>query len=311
MPSKVREQDEDISVDSAPTSINPYAVLALPRDAPPEQIKSAYRKAALQHHPDKAIPNSKDAAHAKFHEIAFAYAILSDERRRRRYDTTGRTEESLELDGEDGEEFDWTTFFRQQYADVVTEEKIREFESEYKGSEEERGHVLKAYVKFEGSMDKLYQDVMLSDVLEDDERFRSIIDEALQNGEVEGYRKYVNESEKSKKSRMTNAHKRRETEAREAVKAGRELEDEGKSNGKKSDAGMGDLAALIQQRQTGRAENFFDSLEAKYAPNGKKGAGTKRTMDEPPEKAFAENRTAKVEGGDAVDGARKSKRSKR
>ena len=34
-----------------PTSIDPYAVLLIPNDATADQIKSAYRKAALKHHP--------------------------------------------------------------------------------------------------------------------------------------------------------------------------------------------------------------------------------------------------------------------
>ena len=89
MPSKIRE--EDIEVDEAPTEIDPYAVLSLDKDATQDQVKSAYRKAALKYHPDKASPEDKDSAHTKFQEIAFAYAILSDQRRRKRYDTTGRT----------------------------------------------------------------------------------------------------------------------------------------------------------------------------------------------------------------------------
>ena len=289
-------EDEDISIDEAPTSIDPYAVLTLTKEATQEQIKTAYRKAALKYHPDKVLPDEKEGAHTKFQEVAFAYAILSDERRRKRYDTTGRTEESL-----DDDDFDWTTFFREQFENVVTTEAIEEFEKEYKGSEEEREHVLAAYEKFEGNMGRLYQDVMLSDVLEDEERFRGIIDEAIEKGEVEGYKKYTHESEKSRKARIANAKKQRDREVKEAEKVVEELEDTRKTKGKsktKANGDIGDLAALIQQRQQGRAENFFDNLEAKYAPKSKKGA--KRTMDEPPEEAFAQNR----ESG-------KSKRTKR
>ena len=288
MPSKIEEEDEDIFVDDAPTSIDPYAVLSPTEDATQDQIKTAYRKAALKYHPDKASPDDKETAHTKFQEVAFAYAILSDERRRKRYDTTGRTEETL-----DDEDFDWTTFFREQFKQVVTAETIENFSKEYKGSEEEREHVLAAYEKYEGDMGKIYHSVMLSDVLEDDERFRSIIDEAIEKDEVEAYKKYTHESEKSRKARIANAKKQRDGEANEAIKAAKELEeDPGRSKGKakKQKGDMGDLAALIQQRQKGRAENFFDSLEAKYAPKTKKGA--KRTMDEPPDEAFAMNREA-------------------
>src|ERR1700761_1323899 len=108
-------KDEELA-DEAPTSINPYEVLDLAKEATAEEVKSAYRKSALKHHPDKAAPEDRDTAHTKFQEIAFAYAILSDPRRRSRYDTTGRTEESLDIDDDD---FNWTDFFRTQYKEVV------------------------------------------------------------------------------------------------------------------------------------------------------------------------------------------------
>jgi DnaJ homolog subfamily C member 9 len=287
------DDDEDITVDDAPTSIDPYVILSLEKEATQDEIKSAYRRAALKHHPDKAADTDKDAAHAKFQEVAFAYAILSDERRRKRYDTTGRTEESIE----DDEDFSWTDFFREQYASVVTTDTIRAFESEYKGSEEERGHVLAAYVKYDGDMDRLYQEVMLSDPEQDDERFRMMIEKAIESGEVEGLEKFTGESEKKRLARINRAKKMNQREAKEAEKAEREIEEDldnasKRKKGGKATAnggGMGDLAALIQQRQKGRAENFFDNLEAKYAPKGK--GGSKRVvMDEPSEEAFAKNR---------------------
>lgn len=285
MPSKTRE--EDIEVDEAPPSIDPYSVLSLPKDTTQDDIKSAYRKAALKYHPDKAAPEDKEGAHTKFQEVAFAYAILSDERRRKRYDTTGRTEESLDED----DDFDWVDFYREQFANVVTTEAIDKFAEEYKGSDEEREHLLAAYERREGNMDGIYSEVMLSDVLQDDERFRKIIDAAISSGEVEGFRRYTHETEKSKKARISRAEKSRDREAKEAEKSAKDIEDSSRSrmNGnKKSDGDLGSLAALIQQRQQNRAGNFLDNLEAKYAPKAKK-AGSKRAMDEPPEEAFAKN----------------------
>ncbi len=278
------DEEDDLICDEAPTSINPYDVLAVDKDATADQIKSAYRRAALKHHPDKAAEADKEEAHTKFQEIAFAYAILSDPRRRSRYDTTGRTEDSLEDEDDD---FNWVDFFREQYAAVVTEETIANFSSGYKGSEEERGDVLKAYEKCEGDMNKLYQLVMLSEADEDDDRFRKIIKDAIEGGEVEEYTAFTQESEKKRLERLRLSRDRRAKEAKAADKA-QEKEGEAKGGGKKrakGEAGMGDLAALIQQRQQGRAENFLDGLEAKYAPKRKGGA-----RDEPPEEAFERNR---------------------
>ncbi|TKA67236.1 hypothetical protein B0A55_08558 [Friedmanniomyces simplex] len=318
MPYKSR--DEDIEVDDAPTEIDPYAVLSVEQNATADHIKSAYRKAALKHHPDKASLDDKDAAHAKFQEVAFAYAILSDERRRKRYDTTGNTSESLDLDDDD---FDWTSFFREQYKSAVTEASINKFADEYKGSEEEQRHVLDAYEKVKGNMEAIYGRVMLSDMVDDEERFRVIIDKAIADGEVESYKKYADESEPSRKKRIDRARKRKEKDAKEALKAEEEMEQDPKSKKNKSKAksgGAGDtneLAALIQQRQQGRsAESFIAGLEAKYAgetkgDRGKMGA-KRASPDEPSEEAFAKNRAVgKGDEGDAAAGARRSKRSRK
>jgi DnaJ family protein C protein 9 len=304
MPPHAREQEgeeEDITNPSAPTTIDPYAILSVPQDATPEQIKTAYRKAALKHHPDKAPADSKAAAHTAFQEIAFAYAILSDSRRRNRYDLTGRTEDSLDLDDD---AFDWVSYYREQYKDVITADAIEGFADKYKGSEEERGDVLAWYEKCEGKMTRLYKNVMLSDPAEDEERFREIIDAAIESGEVEAFEAYTEESEGSRKKRVDAARKRKEKEAREAERhaedlgIGKDLKKKGK---KVKDDGMGDLAALIGQRQKGRSDNFLADLEAKYAPKAMAKAFAKRGMEEPPEEAFA-----KTEAG-----GRRSKRSKK
>ena len=66
-----------------------YEVLGVSRNASPEEIKKAYRKLALQYHPDKN-PGDK-SAEEKFKEIAESYAILSDPEKRSRYDRFGHT----------------------------------------------------------------------------------------------------------------------------------------------------------------------------------------------------------------------------
>lgn len=64
-----------------------YEILEIPRNATQEEIKKAYRKAALKWHPDRN-PNNKEAEE-KFKEAAEAYEVLSDENKRRRYDQFG------------------------------------------------------------------------------------------------------------------------------------------------------------------------------------------------------------------------------
>ncbi len=64
-----------------------YELLGVPRDATIDQIKSAYRKAALKHHPDRN-PGNK-AAEDRFKQTAQAYAVLADPQKRARYDRYG------------------------------------------------------------------------------------------------------------------------------------------------------------------------------------------------------------------------------
>ena len=64
-----------------------YEVLGVNRNASPEEIKRAYRKVALQHHPDKN-PGDK-TAEEKFKEASNAYDVLSDPEKRKIYDVRG------------------------------------------------------------------------------------------------------------------------------------------------------------------------------------------------------------------------------
>jgi molecular chaperone DnaJ len=64
-----------------------YEILGVSRSANPDEIKKAYRKAALQYHPDRN-PDNKEAEE-KFKEAAEAYEILGDQTKRQRYDQFG------------------------------------------------------------------------------------------------------------------------------------------------------------------------------------------------------------------------------
>ena len=64
-----------------------YEVLGVSKTATADEIKKAYRKKAIQYHPDKN-PGDKEAEE-KFKEAAEAYDVLSDEQKRQRYDQFG------------------------------------------------------------------------------------------------------------------------------------------------------------------------------------------------------------------------------
>lgn len=69
-----------------------YDTLGVPPDAAPEDIKSAFRKKARKHHPDKG-GKTDDMA-----EVNKAYAVLSDDTMRRKYDQTGDDREMPSVD---------------------------------------------------------------------------------------------------------------------------------------------------------------------------------------------------------------------
>ncbi|SVE42143.1 uncharacterized protein METZ01_LOCUS494997, partial [marine metagenome] len=64
-----------------------YDVLGVGRNAKTEELKKAYRKLAMKHHPDRNPDNSSAAE--KFKEATEAYEILSDPSRRTSYDQFG------------------------------------------------------------------------------------------------------------------------------------------------------------------------------------------------------------------------------
>ena len=64
-----------------------YEVLGVERNASKEELRKAYRKLAMQYHPDRN-PDNKEAEE-KFKEAAEAYEILNDDDKRARYDRFG------------------------------------------------------------------------------------------------------------------------------------------------------------------------------------------------------------------------------
>ncbi|KAI0133673.1 chaperone protein dnaJ 6 [Xylariales sp. AK1849] len=258
----------DLAQDGPP-QVQPYEVLEVARDAMADKIKSAYRKLALKTHPDKFPESEKEQATQKFQELAFAYAVLSDPARRARYDATGDASETIA----ESEGFAWADFYREQFRDAVSDDAINKFAAKYKHSDEEKDDLIAAYQKYKGDMNKVYQSVMLSNVLEDDERFRKIIDEAVASGDVQAYKAYTKETQKSKDTRIK-AAKAESTEAEEYAKElgvhDKLFGGKKQKKGKKDSSGD-DLAALIQRNQKDRS-SFLGNLEAKYsgAPKGKK-----------------------------------------
>lgn len=255
---KSEEVEEEFMEDmnESPPTIDPYAVLGLETEATDEDVRRAYRKLALKHHPgncslkpshlnltspsDKAPESEKSTANQKFQEIAFAYAVLGDTHRRKRYDLTGSTSEVVD----DDQDFDWLSFYREQFEDLVNQQSIQKISDDYKGSTEERNDLLKAYTRGKGDLNFIYENVLLSDILVDDSRFRTILDEEIAAGNIESLPAYAKETDSTREKAQSIERKRREKFDR---KNGKDAAEKAKAKQKARKAGgAGDMSDLAE-----------------------------------------------------------------
>ncbi len=73
-----------------------YSILGVPKNASDDDIKKAYRKLAMQFHPDKN-PGKEKWANEKFKEINEAYAVLGSADKRKQYDQFGTTGDASDI----------------------------------------------------------------------------------------------------------------------------------------------------------------------------------------------------------------------
>ena len=82
-----------------------YEVLGVPKNASSEEIKKAYRKHAMKHHPDRHQGDGAKDAEVKFKESKEAYEMLSDPQKRAAYDQHGHAGVDPNMRGAGGEGF--------------------------------------------------------------------------------------------------------------------------------------------------------------------------------------------------------------
>ncbi|KAL7413839.1 hypothetical protein BDY24DRAFT_388316 [Mrakia frigida] len=316
-----------------------YKTLSVESTATAAEINKAYRKLALIHHPDKHSNGSEERKEEEskiFQRVGFAYAVLRDEGRRKRYDSTGLTSESAFLS--QGEEMGWEAYFEEVF-EKVTKAKMDEMKKEYQGSAEELTDLLSNYLTHSGSLDLILSHIPHSTHL-DEPRFIQLIDAAIARKDVDllpGWTK-AKKDEKGQKKRKREGEK----EAKEAEEAAKEMgvwdefygsgkatekkKKTGKKGGRKPSFSLQDddnaeaadeedtssLQALIQRNAAKRSDSFLSSMEAKYGPGGsasttsKKGGKGKKKKEEKEHAAPEEIDDATFEKLQAEMMARKS-----
>jgi len=91
-----------------------YEILGVKKDSSKEEIKKAYKKLALKHHPDRVPEEEKKKAEERFKKISEAYAVLSDDSKRQAYDQFGHEGFDQRFSQEDiFRGFDFENIFRE------------------------------------------------------------------------------------------------------------------------------------------------------------------------------------------------------
>ncbi|XP_078128810.1 dnaJ homolog subfamily C member 9 [Sander vitreus] len=238
---------------------NLYEVLGINKEATETEIRRSYYKVSLKVHPDRAPEDP--LATEKFQVLGKLYAVLGDKEQRAVYNEQGVVDEESDALSQDR---CWEDYWRLLFPKITLQD-ILEFETTYKGSDEERQDVIQLYVQHQGNMDAIIDSAMCCSQ-DDEPRLCSIIQAAIQSGEVTAFPAFTQESEKKKKARRKRANKERE-EAEEMQK----------------EMGLGDeddsLVMMLKQKQKSREQNFnsfLSDLEAKYSKKSGKSQRGKR-----------------------------------
>ncbi|KAN0062500.1 hypothetical protein ACQY0O_005031 [Thecaphora frezii] len=332
-------------------NVDLYATLGLDQSATQHQIKKAYKKLALKFHPDKvlsatasssaAAASSSSASSAQetihnFQRIGFAYAVLSDEVRRKKYDNTGSTRE-LGI-GQGVDDFDWNEYFKTLWTGEVSKKTLEDFKKNYQGSSEEKEDILAAYRDSDGSLESIFASVPCSEFLVDEQRFIDLVEAAIDAGEIE--RKPLWTKTSKDKAGRARLRKKAEGEAKEAEKLAKELgvwddlfgdgktksakgnaKDNNKDKAKTSSSSSGakkggkkakadeeeeeDLAALqaLMRRKAQNRASAFDDMIAKM--EAKAGGKESRPSEEEFERIQSEMMQRKPNGGATAGSKRK------
>jgi len=110
--------------------------------------------------------------------------VLSDESKRASYDRTGSLDAAEGLSGESFDEL--YSYFRDKFKEV-TPADLDDYESQFRGSPEERRELFELYARFRGSMEKVFEWLVCSDPARDSHRFAADIRRGIAAKELESH----------------------------------------------------------------------------------------------------------------------------
>ncbi|UZJ56063.1 hypothetical protein CBS101457_005383 [Exobasidium rhododendri] len=329
--------------------IDLYGALGVVKGASADEIKKGYRKQALKYHPDKQRPigttdnaapsssslsssPSSSSAAAKFQQIGFAYSVLSSESRRSRYDSTGRTDESMFEEG-----MDWNAYFKEMWTGEVSAKSLETFKKKYRHSKEEKEDILKGYEACKGNLPAIVDHVPFLSLREDKVRVEELIEDSIKAKEVTRYKGW-DESRKDAKL-IAQAEKKEAKEEKEAMEMAREMgvydalfgkdaqtkgsndkskkrkggQDKGDDKGDDDFAALQSIIAKRNEQRSGHIDGLIARLEADASKKANGGAKKSKKAslaaepEEGPSEEHFERTRARLEANKAKSA--KSRRS--
>lgn len=175
---------------------NLYEVLNTGKDSSVSEIKKAYYKVSLLVHPDRANEDDRSTATKKFQAVSQVYRILSNPDKRTLYDQSGEIDDDSDTFEENK---DWDSYWRILFKKISIAD-IENFAADYRHSEKERDDVVTAYMECNGDMDLMLERIPCCNV-EDDARFKEIIEEKVTKGEIPVFPAFKKENSKTRAKR--------------------------------------------------------------------------------------------------------------
>jgi DnaJ family protein C protein 9 len=240
-----------------------YTLLGVAKTADSSEIARAYRRLALQYHPDRN-PDGADM----FKELAKAYEVLNDIERRAVYDATGIVPGDEDDTKNDAE--------RMQQRSAELGEDIRQFYATYRDSPEEVADLTAAYTKAKGDFEAiLFEHALYDNVKGEVARIHGILSTLVADGALVATNKW---NKTSTPAAVKSYQKELAQERKEAQTMKAKL---GLSRGRGA-GGEGDappsLQVMLANRSKAQAadwENMTNGLMAKYG-GAATGAGKKK-----------------------------------